>query len=352
MKFAADKTRAEPAPRALQEAAEWFACLSDPAAVGAVREADRERWRAWLRAHPDHALAWQRVELVTQRLAPLAGAGRLARQALESRRSGRRRTLKTLALFATAGGAALALSRLPWREWEHAYAQDRAAYRTALGERRALVLADGGRAWLGSASALDAAYSQDLRRLRLYAGELLVETAPDSREPPRPFVVDTLHGRLRALGTRFAVRTESASTRVDLLEGALEIVLDGDRSSPHPVRAGEHAVFDRRRVLARGPASPGRAAWARGLLVADGMRLDELLGELGRWHALAIECDAGVAALRVVGTYPLDHPERVLAALEASLPVRVLRRGDRLRLVPRAEAAIAPPRLAPARQAE
>jgi transmembrane sensor len=164
-------------------------------------------------------------------------------------------------------------------------------------------------------------------------------------------VVDTWHGRLRALGTRFAVRAEAASTRVDLLEGALEIAPGGDRSSPHSVRAGEHAVFDRGRVLARGPASPGRAAWARGLLVAEGMRLDELLGELGRWHAPAIECDAGVAALRVVGTYPLDHPERVLAALEASLPVRVLRQDGRVRLVRRAEAAIAPPRLIP-REAE
>ncbi|HCE41020.1 MAG TPA: iron dicitrate transport regulator FecR, partial [Alcanivorax sp.] len=75
---------------------------------------------------------------------------------------------------------------------------------TATGEIRDLGLDDGGRLWLNSATTVDVAYDDALRRVTLHDGEILIQTGADPRR--RPFVVDTRHGRLRALGTRFTVR--------------------------------------------------------------------------------------------------------------------------------------------------
>lgn len=339
---------ADVSPRALEEASEWFACLSDAAADAGALQSARDRWRTWLDAHPDNIRAWQRVEAITRRLAPLTVGGATARRALESRPPARRRALKALGLFALAGSGIFAASRLPWREWEHTYAMAGAAYRTDVGQLRALTLPESGRVWLGASSVLDIEYSASLRRLRLYSGDLLVDTAHDNRVPPRAFVVDTPHGRLRALGTRFAVRVSAGSTRVDVFEGAVEIA-PADGGASRVTNAGEHASFDRASILDQGPSAPGRESWSRGLLVAQNMPLAELLDELGRWHARRFSCDPAVAELRVVGAFPLGDPERVLAALEESLPVQWARTPEGAHLTARKTAAGSSGKLTPPR---
>lgn len=329
--------------RVLAEAAEWFARLGE---LDADR-ATRARWQAWIDADPDHARAWQAVERISGRFVPLRPQAGPARKALEAPGRGtRRRTLGVLAAVLTLG-VPLAALRLPWREWEAGLAIALATHRSRRGETRTVALDDGGSAWLGSDSALDVDYSPTLRRLYLRSGDLLVQTAADSVQPPRPFVVDTVHGRLRALGTRFAVRIEAAHTRVDVFEGAVALSPAAAAGATHVVAAGEYALLGRQAVGDVGAADVSRSALARGVLVADGLRLDALVAELGRWHPFAIGCTPEAGALRVVGTYPLQEPERVLAALEASLPLRVERGREAILLVARPAAPVTPPRRRP-----
>jgi transmembrane sensor len=332
--------------RVLEEAAAWFASLANAAGD----ESERERWQAWCAAHPDHARAWQRVEEISGQFSPLARAGKSTRRALEApQQRGRRNLVKVLGLAVLVGGSGMLAARAPWREWRHELALRSARYRTGPGEVTVLSLEDGGRAWLGSRSALDIAYEKNLRRLTLHQGDLLVETAPDSATPSRPFVVDTVHARLRALGTRFAIRTAAQDSRVDVFQGAVAITLDGAGAPVHTVRANEFAVFDRLALRASGAADPGREAWARGILLADGMRLDALAAELAGWHARPVTCAPDVAGLQVVGAFPLKDFDRILARLESSLPVRVEHDGAAVRLVAQPEpempsAAVTPPR--------
>ncbi|MFH7423350.1 FecR domain-containing protein, partial [Pseudomonas syringae pv. tagetis] len=49
--------------------------------------------------------------------------------------------------------------------------------------------------------------------------EILVQTG--SHDDPRPFIVETADGRLRALGTRFLVRRESDATLLSVLQSAV-----------------------------------------------------------------------------------------------------------------------------------
>ncbi|HEX4985369.1 MAG TPA: FecR domain-containing protein [Burkholderiales bacterium] len=327
MKTAFEALHAIPAA-ALEEAAGWFANLAD----GTATDADRKRLQDWLDAHPDHVRAWKRVEEVTGRFGPVAHGGQPARAVLDLPRAGRRRMLKALSVVVAAGAGGLAALRLPWSQWRHDLALAHAGHRTGIGETLALALEDGSRVWLGSVSALDVSFSENRRALSLLQGDLLVETAKDSVQPARPFTVATRHASLRALGTRFAVRCAEAQSRLDVFEGAVELTLTGSTQTL-VVRSGSQATFDAARILATGQADPGRESWSRGILLTDGMRLDALIEELGRWHAQAMECAPEICPMRVAGAFPMKDLDRILAAVQKSLPVRVLREGSVVRIV-------------------
>lgn len=314
-------TRPDPAVppdfHALEQAAEWFAVLRSPA----VSDAEVRRWQAWRDADASHRDAWARVETVSgafERLPTHDKPG--ARRALDAaaeRQASRRRAMKMLSLLCGTGVLAWGTARLaPWPEWG-------AAYRTATGERRQVQLADGGGVWLNTASAMDVDYSPALRRVRLHGGEILVHTAPDDTLPARAFVVDTAQGRLRALGTRFAVRQMDAATAVAVFEGAVEVRPAAPGAAPLVVRAGEQTRFTAIAGDPVAPADSARQAWIRGRLLAENMRLADFIAELARYRPGHLGCAPEVADLRLVGAYDTADTDRVLAALEATLPVRV-----------------------------
>ncbi|MBL7252156.1 FecR domain-containing protein [Alloalcanivorax marinus] len=290
----------------LAEAAEWFATLGDEP----VSEAERQRWRAWLAASESHRRAWRRLADLDRRLGTLPAAP--ARRALSAAGRSRRRFLKGgagLAVLAASGG--LAWSRAPlWR----------ADLRTTVGEIREQPLPDGGRLWLNTDTAVDLDYSADHRRLRLLAGEVLIETAAD----PRPFTVLTAAGAARPLGTRFGVRLTDTGTRVAVWSGRVALAPADAPGRGAVVAAGQQRHFDARHCAAATPlAGHGGAGWERGMLVADDRPLGEFLEELSRYRRGVIHCDPDAAGLRLVGSFPLADTGRVLRSLPEALPVDV-----------------------------
>lgn len=304
----------------MEQAAAWFSLLQS----GNATDADRDRWRAWRASGPECEAAWAFVERVSQRFAPLqsAPAPRLAADALQAanQRFARRRTL-LLGVAAMAGSGGL----LGWAVWQQADWVDPllshfADHHTATGERRDLVLADGTQVWLASASAFDQDYRAVLRRLRLRSGEILIQTAADSE---RPFVVDTAHGRLRALGTRFNVRLDEAGgTQLAVYEGAVEITLAHCGLST-VVAAGQQVRFTADRWEDSAAADPAREAWSRGILLAQDMSLAQVIAELGHYRRGHIAVAPEVAGLTVLGSYPLDDFNGTLTMLQQALPIQV-----------------------------
>jgi transmembrane sensor len=279
------------------------------------------RWRA---EHPDHELAWRHICNVSGRIRSLADAtadpigATAARSALTRAGSARRRaSVKTLATLLFAGGASwMAREHVPWRAWT-------ADVRTALGERRSITLADGTRVTLNTGSAIDTRFTDAERRVRLVEGEVMIATAHRDGER-RPFIVETAQGSLQPLGTRFAVRQQSALCRLDVFEGAVQITPLDTPDLESIVRAGQRARFTRDSVGELEKISENDAAWTDGLLVASGMRLGDFIDELARYRAGHLSCDAAVAGLRLSGTYPLAETDRVLDAVARTLPVEVV----------------------------
>ena len=308
----------------LQEAAEWFAVLRGEDAD----RADRQEWERWHASSPAHRAAWRRVESVSAEFRVLPGEP--ARVALdeagprgrEAQRRGLVKGLLTLCLAAGLGGAGLL--RRDTRAW---IAGLQAGQRTAIGEIRQLALADGSQLWLNTATALDLDYTASLRRIALHGGEILLDSAKDPQVPGRPLVVDTMHGRLHALGTRFTVQHEGDTTLLAVHEGRVEAA-PRDGGATRIVPAGFQLRFDSGTIGQPFALDPNADAWTGHRLMPDQMRLDDFLAQLSRYRRGHLGCAPEVAHLRLVGSYPLADTDRILAALEATLPVRVHRLHD------------------------
>lgn len=285
-------------------------------ASGTCAEEEISACLDWRKRHADHELAWQRLDGLGERFARLPAS--LGHAALDEPGHDpmRRRALKALGLLIAAGGSGALMMH------SEAVQPLLANLRTGTGERRSLVLPDGGRLHLNAGSAVDIDYGDVRRMIRLYQGEILVETAADERL--RPFLVSTRQGTLRALGTRFLVRDQGDSCQVAVYAGAVEVAPQQGRTQV--VQAGSQLRFDQLAVQAVEHADEDCSRWVDGVLVAREMRLDAFVAELERQRPGVLRCDPAVAGLRISGVFPLDDTDRALTAIGQTLPVRVVYR--------------------------
>ena len=306
--------RASPADNeALEEAAEWLMALS----AGDVTDEQKAQWSAWRTSNPERAQAWARAELLQGKLGGLPTAVSMA--ALDRPADPSRRALVSrLALL-------LAVLPASWASWKLAEQQGWAAdYRSDIGECRQLTLADGTQVFLNTDSAIDVRFDGTQRLIQLLRGEVLVQTAPDIVVPARPLRVATQEGRMQALGTRFTVRELGGRTCLAVIEGAVHIQpAHAAAGAGSVVQAGERADFDNRTVGRPQPVDSTATAWTQGMLLADSMRLADLVAELARYQRGFIRCDPRIAGLRVSGAFPVSDTRRCLGMLEATYALRV-----------------------------
>ncbi|OEZ67603.1 fec operon regulator FecR [Janthinobacterium sp. HH103] len=304
------------APAIVQQAAQWMARLwSDDAS-----DEDRVACARWCDAHPHHAIAWQRLQAFEGKLhsLPRDAARHALREPAPAAYLSRRRALKLLAVLLPVGGMAYLLRGT--EAWQVATA----GHGTATGEIREIILPDGTRVMLASASAIDVRFDASERLLVLRAGEILVTTAHDPAQ--RPFRVQGRHGTVRALGTRFTLRQDEYTSRVAVFEGAVEIRLAHAPGNAVGVATGYSAIFSADIVQSAAPVPASAAAWSKGVLVADNMRLDALIAELARYRPGLLRCDPAVASLSVNGVFPLRDTDRALHNLALALPVQIVAR--------------------------
>jgi len=302
--------------RILDEAIAWQLRLGS----GEAHAEDEAAFAHWHAAHSEHARAWSQLGMLDRNLS--AAAGPAARSALlrapgESRRKLRRLAGTGLSLL-LAGVLALGVGNryLPLR-----YAL--ADVVTGTGELRELRLPDDTLVQLDSRTALDIRFDASERRIVLLSGEIMVQTAHGDS---RPFIVETRDGRLRALGTRFLVERQADGTLLSVLQSAV---------AARPERGRDETVIPQgRHVLLRadglGPLEANSAtadAWTHGMLVADNMRLADLLEKLGQYRSGYLGLDPALADLRISGSFSLRDTDLALDSLPPSLPVRIERHG-------------------------
>jgi transmembrane sensor len=308
-----DRPKDIPPPIA-RRAVEWLMELQS----GNTTDATRKALQQWLNQHPDHERAWRHIEAINQKLCRVGAASSVAHATLAQPSSARRReTIKALAVLLFAGGGAWMIrDEMLLREWL-------ADEQTGVGERRTIRLTDGTVVDLNTDSAISVHFGAAERRVRLINGEILVSTGKEGGLAVPPFLVETAHGELRPLGTRFMVRHQDDACRVDVFEGAV-MISPGDGLAPtRTLYANEGAHFTRSTIGESAPTNVANTAWTDGWLVVSGMSLSDFLSELGRHRPGRLSCDPAVAQLRVSGSYPLNDTDRILNILHNSLPIEI-----------------------------
>nr|WP_279653965.1 FecR family protein [Pseudomonas morbosilactucae] len=296
------------AEQALDEAADWLLRFSE----GDVSAAEHEQWQYWRGSSPERQQAWERAQVLLGKLGGLPPA--LAMSALDRPANpGRRAAVaKLAALLALLPGSFGAWKLLETQQWT-------ADFRSAVGERRELQLADGSQITLNTDSAIDVRFDSQQRRVHLRQGEILVQTARDPGD--RPFLVTTEAGWMQALGTRFTVREQAGSTRLVVLEGAVRVQPAEAGGAQQVINAGQRTTFSANQLAPPETANPAASAWTQGMLLADNLRLADFLVELARYRKGFVRCDPAIADLRISGAFPISDSQRSLDMLQQTYPL-------------------------------
>lgn len=287
-------------PQSAREAVGWLTQLMSEDATAE----DNVHWQSWLQASEQNQRAWQHIATFSSRFSLLNGSA--AQRSLSHLPDcGRRRLLRSLAGLGVVGACGIGAGALPWRPWL-------ADYRTATGEQRQIMLDDGTRLLLNTQTAV----SVMPQRLTLLSGEMMVTTAPES--PPPGLVLP--QGELVAQG-RFSVRLWDAFSDIAVYHGKVNVHSPASAQSiliraGYGGRLGAAGYGGEHRVS----AEPG---WQQGMILADNMRLDDFLAEVGRYRHGIIRCDSRVAGLRLSGAFPLNDTGAIIASLPGTLPVRI-----------------------------
>lgn len=230
----ADRERKPPQDddrRIATEAARWHAIMGDDAEVAR----NLENFSAWLEADERHLAAFTR--LCTAQPTPTRSATRSAWAGLIRflRPQPIRWAVPALAVGLVVTAALWSPSGLevPAGPWQEQIAEDGSMLR------------------FGPGSRADIVFTGEQRLVKLATGSVIVEAAKDA---DRPLIVETPHGAVRVVGTRFTVIVDSSSTELSVSHGEVQATAATASNSPLSVRPGQRVHISRQGVT-RDPAA-------------------------------------------------------------------------------------------------
>lgn len=290
-----------------EEAAGWFLKLNDPA----CNEAERRSFDAWLAADASHRDEYRQFERLWKAL-----------DSLPKQRS-RRMSQAKLAGFALIGMLVLLFRFAPPTEQQLIV--------TGIGERRYLVLTDGTELSINAASRLRTHYTWFSRTIEVESGEARFTVAPDRL---RQFEVRAGNGRMRDIGTTFNVANEGGKVTVGVIEGKVEVRLDGHNTGT--VLEGGKQITYSETCVAMPTSLDAEAATARrgGRWTCKNATLDEIVTHMNRQHHQQTTLDdPELSSLLVSGVFNISDRAGLLKALQVLYHLQAREEGETTRLI-------------------
>lgn len=312
-----------PSERIDARAVEWFLDRSE----GGANQGTEAAFEAWLAESPSHQLAYWRVEAGWDRAGLLAAVRPPRRQ--QRNEDGRNLRgswfvrVAAIALIAAVSASALFVSQR----------DDAVTYETPIGGHRVVVLADGSRVEMNTATTLKIASGDKGRHIELLQGEAFFKVKHDMRHP---FIVDAGGHRLVDLGTEFSVRKTADELKVGLVEGSVRLEKAGTLSDRQlaVLSPGDVAVAAAGKVTIIKAVSQqvtDDLAWRQGRLVFRHATLADAAAEFARYNRQRLTIpDTRVARLTFSSAFPTDGVEAFVRVAQISLGLHVTRRGDEI----------------------
>lgn len=320
--------------RARRAAAEWL--TKHDRGLTAAEQDDFFQWlsadprhRAWFSRHRE---SWQRLDGIAD-WQPEHGAE--PNPDVLARPSRAARWVRPVALAAMAAGIAVAAGWFWLRAPLPATAPAVAVAPAATGGYERRVLDDGSVAELNGGAEIEVNFSAAERRVLLRHGEAHFTV---TKNPARPFIVRARGVDVRAVGTAFNVRLDSAAVEVLVTEGKVQVAPPAAETHPAAlplVTAGERAVVP----LATG-ATPQIArttdaqlarmrAWQPQLLDFSSTPLAQVIAELNRRNRVQLVlADAASASVPIVASIRSDNLDGFVSLVAAAAGLQAEHRGD------------------------
>ena len=314
------KTRA----RVRQEAADWVARLAErPTSQDCVA------FRQWRDADPRHAEAYDRISGIWHQAGRLAAPG-AANDALGAEPASQPMSRRVLprALAASLVAAILVSVLLLAPRWFPGSAPDERQvmrFAAAMGEIREVHLPDGSRLVLDSGARIEAEFTKVRRDLTLKQGRARFQVAREAR----PFAVTAGSTSVVATGTLFDIRLLSQRTEVLLLEGSVDVRIQGLRQAPERLQAGQSLILSATSPVERRPVNRGDTSWADRMLSFDATRLDEVTAEANRYSSVHLKLgNERIAGLRLSGAFRAGDANGLAKSLAAAFNLRIIPQSD------------------------
>jgi transmembrane sensor len=257
--------------------------------------ADEGALQSWLEQSTAHRVGFLRLEAAWHRADRLAALRRPYIAASNPRRLSRltmQRVAAALLAIGVLGGGFAYL-------WP-----DHNVYRTNIGGRQTVRLADGSKLELNTNTRVKAQIDPQQRTVTLDSGEAYFEVVHDAK---RPFTVLAGRKRIIDIGTKFSVRRDDDEVRVLVTEGRVRVEdTDSIRAVPVSASRGTVVVASANDVLVtRKPpeAIVNELGWRRGMLIFSRESLGEAAAEFNRYNEKKVVIEGAAAGLKIGGSF-------------------------------------------------
>lgn len=326
------KTRRESFDAIGSQAAAWLARCD-----GGMSITEKNEFEKWCAADPRHAVAARETAAVWKALDHPVATGRVESLRAELRTLDRRHRRRWIAGSTVALAAAACLAVVFVLQRPTAHTPESIATATArVIEPERQTLPDGSIVDLKRGAKIAVAFTPELRTVILEKGEAHFSV---TKNPNRPFIVDTGAVSVRAVGTTFAVGLGQSEVEVLVTEGRVRVSAIApapqvtEQAGPVTGSTATMVEANQRTVVSLGatvsvPAAVAitaaelneRLSWRLPWLEFSETSLADAIAMFNTYNRQQLQTtDKAVAAMRVTGMFRSDNVEGFVRALESSL---------------------------------
>ena len=204
---------------------------------------------------------------------------------------------------------------------------------TAKGRQYQLILSDGTKVWLNSASSIryPAAFAGNVRNVSI-TGEAYFEVAKDKA---KPFIVAVNNMEVKVLGTHFNINAyaDEEAIKTTLLEGSVQVSNAADVAMLVPGQQSRLYKTGAIQTISNADLEEA-VAWKNGVFIFNNADIQAVMRQVGRWFDLEVAYEGAIPKDSFGGKLPMDAKvTEVLAALQQT-QVHFRIEGKRLIVMP------------------
>lgn len=186
---------------------------------------------------------------------------------------------------------------------------------TSRGNQYQLVLSDGSKVFLNSASSLrfPSSFTGSTREVELTSGEAYFDIAKDAA---MPFHVKTREMTVEVTGTHFNVNaySDEGPVATTLVEGKVSVHREAQSVN---IKPGQQAVFNNNNFLITRPDINKVIAWRTGFFDFDNMEISAIMRQISRWYDVDVVYEGKITTEKFGGRISRLLPlSKVLKLLE------------------------------------